>query len=295
MNSKVIMCGDPNYNIVQFEWFLTNWCNFKCSYCSEADNMIDRYSKETSPGKYKLVLSRLKNIKDPFKVELIGGEPTLHPAIHEILSTLNSIKSCQRVEVVTNLSRTLEFYKDIDYDNVYLLASYHPEYYTPEFVKKAAALGDKVIITLNLSDNPAVWDDTIGVINTLEDLDVRYSFNMLNSTAAYQVNYTDEFFEKFNSYLDHAVDNEQISYLFSDGSTQILNESEILKNKLDHFCGYQCTPIRYRISHNGDIHNLCTNKRLPIMITTESLYAKEICPNTACGCDAMYIFYKEQA
>lgn len=291
---KVIKCGNLEYNTVQFEWFLTNWCNFKCSYCSEADNMVGQFSKETSPGKYKLVLARLKKMQQPFKVELIGGEPTLHPNITEILDTLDSIDSCERVEIVTNLSRSLDFYKNINYAKVHLLASYHPEYYTPEFAKKAAALGDKIVITLNLSDNPADWNNTIDVINTLEELHVRYSFNMLNSTAVYQVNYTDEFFTKFDPYLNHAVNNEQISYLFDDGTTQILNESEIVKKGLDHFHGYKCTPIRYRITHDGDIYNLCTNRRLPIAITSESLYNKEVCPNTNCSCDAMYVFYKEQ-
>ena len=134
---KVVQAGDPNNKVIQFEWFLTNWCNFKCSYCSEATNMVESFSKSTSAGKYKLVLVRLKKLEHPFTVELIGGEPTLHPNISNILKELGSIDNCKRIQIATNLSRSVSFYKQIAHPKVSLIASYHPEHHAVDFILAA--------------------------------------------------------------------------------------------------------------------------------------------------------------
>jgi sulfatase maturation enzyme AslB (radical SAM superfamily) len=295
MLPDVIRCGDPTYTTVQFEWFLTNWCNYQCSYCSEAVNMVGEFSKQTSAGKYKLALARLKNITSPFQVELIGGEPTLHPKIEQILESLDSIDACKNIEVVTNLSRSTNFYKNINLSKVSFLASYHPEYHREEFVGKLLSLGPKARVTVNLTDRAEHWPKTIDLIDRFDRLGIRYSFNLLEPTSTCSIEYSETFFKLFEDYIKKSATNDQISYTFDDGVTKIFNQIEISHNNLNKFKNYSCTPIRYRITHDGDIYNLCTNRKLPMSITSTSLYQKERCPNTCCSCDAMYVFYKEQA
>lgn len=289
----LINCGDPTYKTIQFEWFLTNWCNYNCSYCSEADNMVDTFDKQSSPSKYKLVLSRLRLITTPFSVELIGGEPTLHPNIVEILSELSSFENCIKIQVITNLSRSVEFYKTISTPKVQFLASFHPEYFSKEFISKVKAIPN-VSITLNLSDKSEHWANTIEFLDLVNLEKLSYSLNMLMSTSSYTTSYSDEFFAKFNRYITTAESNEQIQHTFENNETIIFNETEIIQKGLHKLTGYECTPMRYRISHDGEIQNFCTGKKLPLAITINSLYQKETCPNSHCKCDALFVFYKEK-
>ena len=292
MFPNVIQAGDPTYNVIQFEWFLTNWCNFKCSYCSESGNMVERFSKDTSAGKYKLVLSRLRGLSNPFNVELIGGEPTLHPNIEDIIVELSGIDACQRIQVVTNLSRSLEFYKRFDHPKVQLIASYHPEHHTEDFVEKAAQIRN-INVTVNLIDDPSYFDQTIKVVEMFKERRVEFAFNLLNDTPTYQPNYNERFFDVYDSLISEGKNNEHIPYAFEDGSVGTFNESQIVKNGLHKLKGYMCTPIRYRITHDGDIRNFCTGRKLPLIIG-ESTHQREVCPNECCGCDALFIFHKER-
>ena len=297
---KVISCGDPNYKTIQFEWFLTNWCNFKCTYCSEVTRLITQFDKQKSPTKHKLVLSRLKNIKDLFVIELIGGEPTLHPNIDEIISELELMEYCKEVQLITNLSRPVHFYNKFDsgeYKKLSILCSFHPEFYKDEWLEKVLEFKDfkniKFTIVFNLIDKKEYWPLTLKVLQELKDNNVRFAYNILSSTPRWSPNYTTEFYETFNQYLDTGKFKENISYNFDDGSTNIFHEGQIIEKKLHYLKNYLCTPIRYRITHEGDIHNFCNNRKLPLLISSNDLYKKERCINECCGCDAVFKFYKE--
>jgi len=294
----VITCGNPEYKTVQFEWFLTNWCNFSCTYCSEITRLITKFDKQSSPGKYKLVLSRLKTVKEEFIIELIGGEPTLHPAIEEILTELNAMPNCKEVQLITNLSRPLHFYQTLNslaLGKLTLLCSFHPEHYKTEWLDKVLALKDtRLSVTLNLSDRAEHWPLTLETIHTLTDNNVVFAYNILSPTPKWSPNYTDDFYTTFNPYINNGKHNEAISYTFADGTTTILHESEIIERGLHQLKGYKCTPIRYRITHEGDIHNFCTDRKLPLMITSTDIFKQEVCPNACCGCDAVFKFHKEK-
>lgn len=294
----VITCGIPNYNIVQFEWFLTNWCNYSCTYCSEVTRLIPQFSKATSPGKYKLVLSRLKSVQHQFVIELIGGEPTLHPAIEEILTELNNMPNCKEVQLITNLSRPLHFYQTLTglaLNKLAILSSFHPEHYKPEWLDKVLALKtNSLSVTLNLSDQPEHWPLTLDTINSLIDHDVVFAYNILSATPKWTPNYTQEFYDTFNPYINNGKHNESVPYTFEDGTTRILHESEIIEKGLHRLTGYKCTPIRYRITHDSDIQNFCTGRKLPLMLTPAEIFKQEVCPNACCGCDAVFKFHKEK-
>lgn len=285
----VISAGIKDYKTIQFEWFLTDWCNYKCSYCSEQGNMSNKFTA----GKYKLVLTRLNSIKSNFTVEIIGGEPTLHPNVLDILQALSDNQYCTRVEIVTNLSRPVEFYQQLNIPKVFVLASYHPEYHNEQFVQKLTQLPN-ARVTLNLSDNAEHWDKTEQMVKSLSESHIPFAFNILNPTGQYTPSYTDECYAKFGKYLTTNQHSLQVPYYFDNGTTEVLNESEIIKQGLDEFTNYQCTPIRYRITHDGDILNFCTDKVQPMMLSEDSLRQKQICSLPKCKCDALFVLFKEK-
>lgn len=285
---NILRAGDPTYNTIQFEWFLTNWCNYKCSYCSEEPNMKSKFSA----GKYKLVLARLAALKHNFNTEIIGGEPTLHPDLLDIVCSLSRMDHCNKIEIVTNLSRPLDYYQNLHLDKVSILASFHPEFYTGKFLEKLSQIKN-ISVTVNLIDNEKYWDLTESFLSDLKEIHVPFSFNLLTSTVSYKSVYTSKFFNRFGSYLEQNQNHNRIEYLIND-KVSYFNETDITRFDLNKFKGYSCTPIRYRITHDGDIKNFCTGRILPFRLTKDIVFKKEVCPNTRCQCDALYCFYKEK-
>ena len=298
--TTVISCGNKDYSMVHFDWFFTDWCNYSCSYCSAAVKMASSFSKQTSPAKYKMVLAKLKLVQTPFKVELLGGEPTLHPHLSEVLETLCALDNCKEVEVITNLSRSLHFFKKLnkpELHGVRILASYHPEYFTQEFIRKAVGISAmehlEFMVNINLSDQPADWPSTLSLLAQFDENKVKYGFNFLNSTPSWTANYTDEFFALFAPYLN-GREKENFEYNFADGTTRLLSESTIVEENYRNFEGYKCTPLMYNIDSDGSIKNSCTGRRLSIQMTSDELIKQETCTLNCCMCDIMYNFYKEK-
>ena len=64
---------------------------------------------------WKLVVKSLasKQIKDRFVVEMLGGEPTLHPDLYDIIDALHEIEQCKRVELITNLAKPVKYFLDL--------------------------------------------------------------------------------------------------------------------------------------------------------------------------------------
>ena len=298
--SNVVHCGNPEYKMVHFSWFFTDWCNYNCSYCSAARKMSDSFSKQTSPARYKMALAKLKMVTVPFKVEFLGGEPTLHPNMFDVVGELCAMENCKDIEIITNLSRSVAYFEKMnapEYKGTRILASYHPEYFSQQFIDKSIALSKmehlSYMVNINLSDQPADWPVIINLIETLAANNVMYGFNFLNSTPSWQANYTPEFFDTFAPYLN-GRQRDNHSYTFADGTTKLFSESQIIEQRLDRFKGYSCTPLMYDIDIDGTIRNLCTRRVIPITMPATELIKNEICPLDHCSCDIMYNFYKEK-
>lgn len=300
MNKEVRQCGFKDYKLLHFEWFFTDWCNYSCSYCSAANQMSDSFSKQDSPSKYKVVLARLKMLKTDFNLELLGGEPTLHPNIYNVLHEVNSMEHCRNVEVVTNLSRSIDFFSSLnkpELNKTSVLASYHPEYFKGSFIDKCAEISAfehlDFMVNVNLFDRKETWQDTIDFITALNERNINYGFNFLNSTPTWKANYTDEFFDTFKEHMTTRQKTD-FPYEFTDGTTELVSESDIIARDLNRFKGYVCQPTMYKIKADGSIVNNCTSRTIPFTMPKDELIMKEVCPREYCNCDIMYNFYKSK-
>ena len=293
---QILNSGIENYKILHFEWYLVDFCNYKCSYCNAMDKNVAKYSKETSPSKYKLVLQRLRMLKIPFEVDLYGGEPTLHPYFLEILEELGNMPNCKLVEIKTNLSRPLYFLKQVfKHPKIKLAASYHPEYFSEEFIKKCIALRDNEFYChVNLSDNQNDWETTLTILNTFDEHNVKYDLNILLSTAEYKVNYTKEFYNIFDNKIKAIADKKTYRFKYDNGKIENLTAFNVYKNHLASFNGYKCQALLYDINTDGTITNCCTGKALSLIVTDEIFNNFSICPEERCHSDMMLNFYKEK-
>ena len=294
MNLEIVNAGQVNYEQLHFGWFLVDWCNYKCTYCSVANRLRESYSKEESHSKYKLVLERLDRIDNSFDMDIYGGEPTLHPNFNEILERLSNNKFCRTIEVKTNLSRSVDFYRNMfAHDKISISASYHFEYHSQSFIDKCIALKENNFSChISMPDRQEHWDTALALIDTFEQHSVRYDCNILFSTAAYQTNYTSEFYQIFKHALKDT--GPHYPYQFINGTSSDLSVYQIKQQGLDNFNNYKCTALMYEINTEGEIKNMCTGKVLPLLFKKEDTHKTVKCPLTSCSCDVMFNFYKEK-
>jgi hypothetical protein len=295
-NIEVVSAGNPDYKNtrVYFTWFLVNWCNYSCSYCCADGAMVESYDKDTSNAKYKLTIVRLKQVKTDFEIYMFGGEPTLHPHFNEILKELSEIPHCKAIEIDTNLSRSLSFFENLyKSDKVSISASYHPEYFSQAYVDKCIALKDNSFDAhINLTDNPDDWPEVLSLVETLKANGVKYGFNLLYSAKGREINYDEKFYETWKPHFD-GVDDGEYLLNFSDGSSESLPAIDIYGRGLDNFNGYNCVALMYNIDIDGNISNICTGEKLPLIVNPEDTHKFSKCPLTSCNCEVMFNFYKE--
>ena len=214
---KISRAGDEEYQLITFSWEMLDVCQYKCSYCSAMNFNMSTFLKSKNlreAWKPVVKLLSLKSIQLPFTVELLGGEPTLHPDIVEIVDKLCGIDNCVQVEFITNLAKPLKFYKQFDTlarNKVNFIASYHPEYYTEKFFDKVVELNKcehiAIYPNINLPDDPTYWQPTADLIRRFEDNDIMISLNLLQRVedgpeGSWEPNYTDEFWKFFAHWLE---------------------------------------------------------------------------------------------
>ena len=119
----------PRYSLppykVFFTWDINRECNYRCSYCKQA---------ETGDSVYPhLGTVRLVEIWDDIferygscHIHISGGEPFIYPNFMELIEQLVEIHT---LEFSTNLSWDIEpFFKNLSPERVQIGVSYHPQF-----------------------------------------------------------------------------------------------------------------------------------------------------------------------
>jgi organic radical activating enzyme len=285
---KIISCSSLE-STIRMNWHLLDWCNYQCKYC-RAGNAItkDFADKERITKQYKLILARLNLIDTTFDLCIGGGEPTLHPNLKEIIEGLNENKNLRNIFLFTNFSRSKNFYQELIKitDKLVVHASYHPEYYTKEFLDKCLEL--KFEVHVSLIDEEKYWDQTEDFIKSLVTHNVPYRLNVLSSAPNWKPNYNENFWKRFKKYAieDYTLD---LIVTWSDETYNFVSEYDLEENSLNRFKGWKCTPQSYQIEMNGTIRNICTGKIMPLNLNGKSIIEDVFCPLEACqGARLMY-------
>ena len=208
---NIISSGYKQYKTAMYSWEVIDVCQYKCSYCSAMNfNLNKLLANKILLDSWKNVIKTLtlKTIKNPYMVELLGGEPTLHPNIEEIIQQLNAHDGCVRIDLITNLEKNVKFYKQLQQSKLYINPSYHPEFSGSNFVDKVIELNNthNIICNNNLHDNSTYWERTKNTIDTLTANDINFYVNFLfevesGSVGGYKPTYNDDFFSYFENYL----------------------------------------------------------------------------------------------
>ena len=302
MRKIIQTCGDIDLDEIFIDWPLTNWCNYKCSYCPVLRDIHNDFKNPDHTALHKLTLTRLKNLSSNFNICITGGEPAIHPQIDEIIQSLVSMENCLNIAFFTNLSRSIDYYKSLEQpntDKLGICASFHPEFANrTKFIEKVIVLkqaGIKINVQVSMSDNP---NDATGLLELMDQL-IEHQIDcfplILKSTLDFTPNYTDEFYQLFRPYMSATSTDNQfkaIDCVFTDGTKETLRSFDIEIQQMNRFKGYRCTPRRFQIAMTGEIKNSCTSRH--ISLGEKNIVRKEICPQDICPSRRMLTFYKEK-
>ena len=133
-----------NYKpLMQIDIDLSNHCNYACTYCGP------RFNGATSNWcDYKKLISFAEAVIIQYPnvnifLQLKGGEPTQWPSLNIFLETITKYDNIY-VGIITNLSRTKRFWKELNFARVTrVLASFHAEQANiKQFIENAKILYD---------------------------------------------------------------------------------------------------------------------------------------------------------
>lgn len=124
---------DNGMNTVILRWLITEWCNYKCPYCSQ------NHSRFSPKGKYTVHafdnypiekwLQAFYHHSKQFRISLVitGGEPMLDKRnMVPFLKELTGISNVVCIRIDTNLSWNPLMLNEIDPSKIIFMCTYHP-------------------------------------------------------------------------------------------------------------------------------------------------------------------------
>ena len=217
-------------------WSIIELCNFKCPYC--AANMQKHQSGRMAS--MALLTKTRKAIADcsgKIELELLGGEPTLHPRLDGIISTLAQLDNVVNIGVLTNAYN----YRKLPPGKAWCLCTYHPY---------------KRYLRQYLDNVSRYLDDGIPVV----------------LTTTYQKHYHDEFMAIQQFASNHGLTFDP-TYIFYNNKVSIpdhevgskiftldgvpLSQVELFDRKLNSFTGWMCAQRMLHMGVDGTISTRC--------------------------------------
>lgn len=278
--SNPIEIKPQNVNYATILWQVSDWCNFKCSYCNDfhnGGNYKNNKFIDTMLQNLEHIINLYKsNGVDFFKLSITGGEPTTWKGLIPLIEKFYDIVDKQNAEVKinTNLSRSLDFWQRYYRYFDIITASYHPEFSDKEqFLKNYKFLQDKTLVSARLMMHKDFFDDCISfseriktecynynieyaaVLKTLSSDVPQYDYEEAWQEDFLKNNIKETSYEKIPEiYMRTKIEN---SVVTKDGEST-LNDQDLVNHKINSFKGWGCDIYKVLfIDREGNI-NLAT-------------------------------------
>lgn len=287
-------------------WFMTNGCNFKCTYCfykthGGSEPLYSYKSMALNPFAAPYIMNRIKsgkNYKHAFLnfsvdewlksfdrlaqretvLKITGGEPFLDAQnFRPFLEGLTSMRHINNIRIDTNASFNPDIYAFSGIDKIGLNISFHPASINLEkFSEKVSRIKDAgiKISMVNYVLSPSQLDMFEAVREKMLQLDIFTNANIYVETNEKQ---TEEGFRMYRKY------NPAIDIKLKTGSIKTIGKS----------CGFPA--FGYQMNPTGIINAGCypnlvsdfINKGLPSTFKNAAP-----CTRPRCGCLDQYAFMK---
>jgi organic radical activating enzyme len=285
-------------------WTLTDFCNFRCSYCPDrlhnGDFAQGRKQGHPTDSEIHAFIDRLLELKGnrTLNVCISGGEPTLHPLYPTIVEKL---KPYGIIETISNGSRNYEWWTSLPALPDKIIISLHNEWSKIDKINKTAEflLDRGVDIAFNMMCDPAHWDATMALYDQLTDrLKTHANGKILTDHSGTAedgklFNYTAEQLKFINavrrtsSTPARRIPISSRSYMhFDDGTKEELSNPFLLVNNNQHsFKGWSCSAGTNGITVHFDGYVYAGNCRIEKLGRLDQFSLREtnlVCPKQYC-------------
>ncbi|RZF22815.1 radical SAM protein [Halobacteriovorax vibrionivorans] len=296
-NQKILEIGQGSP--LNINWEMVSHCQYDCSYCY--------YRPFTSDTNYstlsKIILKKLKNIEEDFIINLIGGEPTLHPDFTQVIDELISIENLKEIRIVTNFIKPESFWNKIQRSSkIKITASYHPEYKNKDFIKKSEILSDQFNIDIAFLFTNKI-EEFIKYKEVFEDAYqlAKQKKLTLNCVRLHKEEYNNTTYEEYDPEIEDfikesehkvsSLDNKETTLIKTSDIQKNIAKSHFLANGYNKLKGWKCDIKAFIIHYDAQVSYACKNTKKHILtcdFKTEGI----VCPFNLCECDDYWSFKK---
>lgn len=243
--------------------FIVDKCNYGCYYCY---NDMPRHLVEAD---LDIMLKFIEDIRSkhktrPIFISILGGEPTLHPKLLDFVRKLTSLGDI-KIEVVTNLSGSVELYGELLKCGVFISASWHgtkTDGINHTFINNLGKLPEEYFqlgrIEIRVLLEPRNWDNSRKV---LDELLGKYGemveICMVVKKDGTPFEYSEQQLEEYNQYIIKNDDNfYHYTLVYSDGTTEDITTPSMVLSSHINFHLWRCNAgIDSLYVHvNGDVY-----------------------------------------
>ena len=285
-----------NPSFKKITWEMTNYCNYKCSYCNEECNG----GSVPLPKDYNHIIELVENFRnnEPLIFDIMGGEPTLWSKFKDFCIALKNT-SYKNTHIVfsTNASRTMRWWKTFDAPISDLGLSFHPEEASVEhFVDVLKEIHYKYNVTVYLMCPPKCYEKSIELFKKIEEVQlvVRAMLKPVMDWSSGSKGYVDGYTEKLlltiskSKYKHKDCKRSTISQtLYYNGKES--NVRDIINKKQNQFKGWFCNlgQNHLYIKADGRIYGSACGIKESLLGSLNNYKIKNgpvICSNLWCTC-----------
>lgn len=169
---------------LSIQWHITNVCNANCSYCTYKKNRKTKIPAISFKDELFTALNHIYNMDRPlyeFRFMGSGGEPTMHPNLHELLLQIEDQFQGKLDKnglwILTNGVKDMNYFKSIKTPNITYNVSVHPEYVSNEkAIKFVRELSEDSAVHINVMYLPRMRDKCKKLVDELLKLHDEYKF-----------------------------------------------------------------------------------------------------------------------
>jgi organic radical activating enzyme len=255
IDRKIIEIKNDKSDIFVY-WVLTDFCNQSCVYCppslhvgSYANTVNSGYPTDEEIDKFidTLINHSITTNKKLF-VCLSGGEPTLHDKIVDIITCL---KPYGQIMIMTNGTRSVNWWKTLTILPDQVVITLHPEYYDSKKNKindlARYLINSDVEIRFNIMCYPKLWDTVMSIFNDIDD-DLKRL--IIPKIAQVQTTYQRElheytveqleFIKTYPTQLNSRYPRRNMA-IYTDGIAEQLWPNKIMAKNEHEFFGWKCS------------------------------------------------------
>lgn len=228
-----------------FNLNIINLCNAKCPYCyARKSNNFDNFASLNNIKRY---LNDLNKLDFKFNILVIGGEPSLHPHLKQIVEECYKLKNINEVILATNNLKKI----NINFDKG--LISFHPHIFrtqsTVDAYKENLLHNKKFIkhiqidIVLNIND----FDMIRNMCKFLKENEIFYFIDMGN-----RPDHSGPLYKDINKVLEilpdlQTIETPCVEATDINNNKILLKDSELQKYKLKNNKGWLCCNFGFDI------------------------------------------------